>query len=162
LLMKGVDRVRGFYLGLTGMVWGVASAVGPLLGGALTQYVSWRWNWWVNLPCLEFPFVVLYFCLRVHNPRTSLLRGIQAIDWFGTGAALGLSTMILLGLNIRGVITPWSSSKVICLLMFGFFMGIVFMLYEARFAKNPYSCHCTYFATTRIPLPFLFASVMVL
>jgi hypothetical protein len=143
--MKGVDRVRGFYL----------------LGGAWTQYVSWRWNWWINLLCSGFAFVVLCFCLHVHNPRTSILRGIQAIDWLGTLAILGLGIMILLGLNIGGVITPWSPSKVICLLVFGFFGGIL-LCFMRRDLQRIHSCHCTYFVTTRIPLLFLFASVIVL
>jgi hypothetical protein len=45
--------------------------------------------------------------------------------------------MTLLGLNLGGVISPWGSPKVICLVVFGFFMSIIFAMYEARFAKNP-------------------------
>jgi MFS family permease len=119
------------------VVWTLASGVGPLLGGALTEYVSWRWNWWINLPCSAFAFTVLCFCLHVHNPRTNLLRGAQAVDWFGTVLILGLSLMILLGLNLGGIISPWGSPKVVCLIVFGLLSVIVFGVYEARFAGNP-------------------------
>ena len=43
-------RNRSLYLGLLEFVWALAAGVGPILGGAFTEFVSWRWNWWINLP----------------------------------------------------------------------------------------------------------------
>lgn len=120
-----------------GVVWSLAGGIGPLLGGALTQYVSWRWNWWINLPLSGISFLILWFCLHVHNPRTSLIQGAQAVDWLGILLVLGMSLMILLGLNPGGVISSWYSPKVMCLVVFGFFMSIIFVLYEAKLAQNP-------------------------
>ena len=120
-----------------GVVWSLAGGIGPLLGGALSQHVSWTWIWWINLPISGISFLILCFSLHVHNLRTRFLRGAQAVDWLGTLFALGMSLIILLGLNLGGVISPWGSSKVICLVVFGFFMSIIFALYEARFAQNP-------------------------
>ena len=137
MVADGDSRNRGFYLGLTGVVWSLASGVGPLIGGTLTQYVSWRWNWWINLPASAFSFLVLCFYLRVHNPRTNLLKGIQAIDWIGMLCILGMTLMVLLGLNLGGVISPWGSPKVICLVVFGVVMSLVFLIYEATLARNP-------------------------
>ena len=62
---------------------------------------------------------------------------MQAIDWLGTAAVLGLSLMTLLGLNFGGVVSSWDSAKVICLIVTGFLMVIMFVLYEAKVAKNP-------------------------
>jgi len=132
-----MSRDRGFYLGLTGVVWGVASGVGPLLGGALTQYASWRWNWWINVPCSGVAFFVLCFCLQGRKSELSLWRGLMAIDWWGIIAILGLSVMTLLGLNFGGILAPWGSPEVVCLIVFGVFVGIVFLLYEGKMAKNP-------------------------
>lgn len=125
------------YLGLTGVIWSLASGVGPLLGGALTEYVSWRWNWWINLPISGFAFGLLYFCLDVHNPRTRFLQGTKAIDWLGTVLILGLSLMILLGLSLGGIISPWGSPEVVCLIIFGLVIVFVFGFHETRFATNP-------------------------
>jgi len=131
------SRDRGFYLGLTGVVWGIASGTGPLLGGALTEYASWRWNWWINLPCSGFAFLVLCFTLQGKESKTNLWEGFRSIDWFGIMAILGLSVMTLLGLNWGGIFAQWSSPTVLCLIIFGVFVGIVFVVYEAKLARNP-------------------------
>jgi MFS family permease len=126
-------RERGFYLGLTGVVWGLASGVGPLAGGAFSEYLSWRWNWWINLPCCGVSFVVLFFYLdRVGERQAGISSGLRQIDWLGTLAITVLTTMSLLGLNIGGVYSTWRSAKVICLLVFGGFTLATFVVYEAK------------------------------
>jgi hypothetical protein len=62
---------------------------------------------------------------------------VQAVDWLGILFVLGMSLMTLLGLNLGRIISPWGSPKVVCLVVFGFFMSIIFALYEAKFAQNP-------------------------
>lgn len=126
-------RERGFYLGLTGVVWGLASGIGPLVGGAFSEYVSWRWNWWVNIPCCGFAFLSLLFSLdRVRDRRAGLSDGLLQIDWLGSVAIAGLTVMTLLGFNLGGVSSSWSSPKVICLLAFGCVTMALFVVYEAK------------------------------
>ncbi|OAA77672.1 MFS transporter [Akanthomyces lecanii RCEF 1005] len=130
-------RRRSLFLGLLEIVWTIAGAVGPILGGALTQSLSWRWIFWINLPLTGFAFLVLVLFLDVHNPRTSPMVGVKAIDWGGTVCVLGIALMLLIGLNFGGVTFAWNSAQVICLLVFGVITLPLFIYCEARFAKMP-------------------------
>ena len=120
-----------------GMVWAVASAIGPVLGGVFTSKVSWRWCFYVNLPISGLGMAVLAFILKLHNPRTSMRKGLAAVDWLGSLTVVGGTLMILLGLELGGVAKPWDSATVICLIIFGFVMSGLFVLVEWKFAEFP-------------------------
>jgi MFS family permease len=130
-------RKRSLYLSLMGVIWALAGTTGPLIGGAFTQLVSWRWCFWINLPSCGFAFVALLLFLDVHNPRTKFSEGIKAIDWFGTLSILSVTLLLLLGLNFGGTTFPWDSPKVICLIVFGTLMIGFFLYSEKRLAKYP-------------------------
>lgn len=117
-------------------MWALAGGVGPLLGGAFSEYVSWRWNYWINLPIAGVTFVLLFF-LDVHNPKTKMMDGMKAIDWFGSFFILGFTLMLLLGLDFGGVTFAWGSAQVICLLVFGTLCSLLFIFSEKRLAKYP-------------------------
>ncbi|PKY06989.1 MFS general substrate transporter [Aspergillus campestris IBT 28561] len=130
-------RLRSLFMGLIEFIWAIAGALGPIVGGALTQSVSWRWVFWINLPVCGVAFILLLVFLDVHNPRTSVIDGIKAVDWWGSFAILALTVMLLLGLDFGGNTFPWSSAKVICLIVFGALMSLVFIYCEKRLAKYP-------------------------
>ncbi|KAF7122213.1 hypothetical protein CNMCM5793_000170 [Aspergillus hiratsukae] len=130
-------RHRSLYLGLMEFMWALAGGIGPLLGGAFSQYVSWRWSFWVNLPVCGLAFVLLLLFLDVHNSKTKMLDGVRAIDWFGSLSILGLTLMLLLGLDFGGETFPWDSPKVICLIVFGSLCSLLFIYSEKRLAKYP-------------------------
>ena len=120
-----------------GLMWALAGSAGPLIGGALTQFVSWRWCFWINLPVCGIAFVFLLLFLDVHNPRTKLGEGVMAIDWLGTLSILAVTLLLLLGLDFGGAIFPWDSPKIICLIVFGTLMIGFFLFSEKRLAKYP-------------------------
>lgn len=130
-------RRRALVLGLLGMIWAVAGSAGPLIGGAFTEFVSWRWCFWINLPVCGVAFLVLLLFLDVHNPRTKLGEGIKAVDWYGTLSILAITLLLLLGLDFGGATFPWNSPKVICLIVFGTLMIGFFIFSEKRLAKYP-------------------------
>jgi MFS family permease len=107
------------------------------VGGSLTEYVGWRWVFWINLPVSGTTFLLLLVFLDVHNPKTNFLDGIKAVDWFGSLSLLGFMVMLLLGLNYGGVTFAWDSSTVICLLVFGVVMSVFFVFNERRLARHP-------------------------
>ncbi|RDW59029.1 MFS drug transporter-2 [Coleophoma crateriformis] len=130
-------RSRALYIGLLGMIWAVAGSAGPLVGGAFTQLLSWRWCFWINLPVSGVAFVVLLLFLDVHNPHTKLRDGLRAVDWFGTLSILAVTLLLLLGLDFGGATYPWDSPKVICLIVFGTLMIGFFLFSQQRLAKYP-------------------------
>ncbi|KAL4957820.1 major facilitator superfamily domain-containing protein [Aspergillus filifer] len=130
-------RLRSLFLGLMEFTWTIAGALGPILGGSFTESVSWRWIFWINLPVCGTAFILLILFLDVHNPCTSIVDGIKAVDWFGSFSILAISIMVLLGLDFGGDTFPWDSPKVICLIIFGALMSIVFIYAEKRLAKYP-------------------------
>jgi len=141
---------------MIGGVWGVASAVGPVLGGVFTQKVSWRWCFYINrksmqfvIACLKFPsnicivpfdgvaFAIILFLLDIETPKTPILAGLKAIDWTGVVLITGGTTMFLLGLEYGGVNFPWSSATVVCLMVFGAILVALFFINEWKFARYP-------------------------
>ncbi|EHL02156.1 putative Uncharacterized transporter C3H1.06c [Glarea lozoyensis 74030] len=130
------QRERGLFYGIYGAVWAFATAVGPIIGGAFTEYVSWRWCFYFNLPFDGLSLIITFLFLHIHNPKTPLIAGLKAIDWIGSLLIVGATLMFLLGLDFGGVTYPWKSVTVICLILFGLVTYAIFGIYE-RFAKYP-------------------------
>lgn len=130
-------RTRTFYLGLLQMMWATAGGLGPLIGGIFAEYASWRWVFWMNLPIAFVVFSVLWVFLDVHNPKTQIVPGLKAIDWYGCFSLTAFMVTFLLGLNfgghmLAGRMIAWSSPLVICLLVAGGVMAVVFVLCERK------------------------------
>ncbi|KAG0650280.1 Efflux pump [Hyphodiscus hymeniophilus] len=130
-------RHRSLYYGLLEVVWTVAGGVGPVLGGILTERLSWRFAFWINLPICGTTFFLLLFFLDVHNPKTAVIEGLKAVDWFGSLSILAVTLMVLLGLEFGGATYPWVSPQVLCLIIIGALISVVFIFSEKRLAKYP-------------------------
>lgn len=130
-------RKRGIYFGAMGLVWAVASAVGPVLGGVFTSRIGWKWCFYINLPISGLAMFILVFVLKLHNPRTPMRQGLAAVDWLGSLTVVGATLMIMLGLQFGGVSHPWNSATVICLIVFGVVTTGIFALIEWKVAEYP-------------------------
>ncbi|KAI1347581.1 major facilitator superfamily domain-containing protein [Xylaria sp. FL0043] len=130
-------NIRSVFYGVIGGVWAVAAATGPLIGGALTESLSWRWCFYINLPLDGLAFLIIFFFLDLKTPRTPLLEGLKAIDWVGSILIVGGTIMFLFGLQYGGVQAPWGSVEVIALLVFGPLTLALFIFWEMYYAKFP-------------------------
>jgi hypothetical protein len=82
-------------------------------------------------------FVVLLLFLNLPSPNTPVRAGLKVIDWSGSLLIVSGILMILLGLDFGGVVKPWSSGTVICLIVFGAVVVCIFVVNEWRVATNP-------------------------
>ncbi|PGH27332.1 hypothetical protein AJ80_01044 [Polytolypa hystricis UAMH7299] len=130
-------RSRGIYLGIIGLVWAFAGAIGPVMGGVFTQLATWRWCFYINLPIDGVAFIIIFFFLEIETPKTPIIDGLRAIDWLGSVTVVGGTVMFLLGLEYGGVSFPWSSATVICLIVFGIVTLGLFLLIQGKLSKYP-------------------------
>jgi EmrB/QacA subfamily drug resistance transporter len=124
-------RERGKYQGLFGAVFAVATVVGPLLGGFLTQDASWRWVFYINVPLGAIALAVTAAVLpgglqRIHH----------VIDYAGAVLlSLGVTALVLLA-SLGGTTYPWGSAPIIIFGIAGVALLCVFGLVERR-ASEP-------------------------
>lgn len=125
-------RERGRYQGLMGASFGLASIIGPLLGGLLTDHLSWRWVFYVNLPLGIIIFPVLWRLL----PSFHYDQGKRSVDYLGAITLAAAIVPLLLALVWGGNEFPWSSPVILSLLSAALIMTGVFLVVERR-AKEP-------------------------
>jgi EmrB/QacA subfamily drug resistance transporter len=123
--LKERAKVQGYIAS----VWAVSSVVGPTLGGVFSEYVSWRWIFFVNIPlCLIAAAAIgLRFHERVDRRR-------PRIDYAGAGVLTVALTLLILGLLEGGQAWAWGSPQSLAVLIGGAVLLAVFVVIETRAA----------------------------
>ena len=122
---------RGRFQGMFGAIFGLATVVGPLIGGFLVQHLSWRWIFYINLP---LGILALSVISAVFKPHTAQVK--HQIDYMGAAFLATALTCIVLFTTQGGVTLPWSSSQLWVTLVFGL-IALVGFIYEERHAAEP-------------------------
>jgi MFS family permease len=153
-------KQRPFVTGLVGSAYGIASVVGPLLGGAFSSKVTWRWCKFLILSTLQMLFTILFFeslliviqgfyinlpiggvvavilFFFFHTPKSAkpaegtLKEKILQMDLPGTALAMGCIIAYILALQYGGQTKPWKSSTVIGLIVGFVLLAITFGTWE--------------------------------
>ena len=122
-------RERGRFQGFIGGAWAAAAVAGPLIGGMLTDYASWRWIFYVNIPLAVLALVVVIRTL----PATAV-RQRQRIDYAGAALLSLAVTGILLACVWGGATYAWTSPEVVTAAIGGALLLVAFVVWERRIA----------------------------
>jgi len=120
-------RVRGTYMAPMGAMFGIASILGPIIGGWLTDSVSWRWTFWINLPLGVLAFIAIALVLRLPSSRLT-----SPIDWWGLALLNAGAIAIVLMATWGGNQYEWTSPVTIGLGAVGLVCWGLFAFVETR------------------------------
>ncbi|MEO6472561.1 MAG: MFS transporter [Aeromicrobium sp.] len=121
------SRVQGY----VASVWGVSSVIGPTLGGVFSDYLSWRWIFFVNIP---IGIAAAFMLLRSFNEDVT--RKKHSIDYAGAILLTFGCSLLILGLLEGGVQWAWGSGTSIAILAAGAVLLVAFGFAERR-AQEP-------------------------
>jgi EmrB/QacA subfamily drug resistance transporter len=150
---------RGKMTGLLGAVFGASSVLGPLLGAYITDYISWHWVFYVNVP---IGIVSLFLIGRFY--KESLQHSKQKIDWIGAITLVISVISLMFALELGGKQYDWKSAQILSLFASFFIFFIAFFIAELK-AKEPilplWLFKRRLFATSQL-LAFLYGATFII
>ncbi|KAH0828699.1 major facilitator superfamily domain-containing protein [Lanmaoa asiatica] len=146
---------RGVYSGLYGLIWCVATSIGPVVGGSLAAQGQWRWLFCkprslarnfqrysnnvqdLNLPICLVACVSVIFLLDLPIPQGGYRDKFMRMDWIGNFLVISSTIAYTIGLTWGGVTASWGSVTVLVPLVLGLVGLGVFIAYDATLAAHP-------------------------
>jgi EmrB/QacA subfamily drug resistance transporter len=116
--------------GYLASVWGIASVVGPTLGGVFSQFVSWRWIFYVNVPLSILASIMIIRALHENITKTR-----HRIDYLGATLVTAGLTLLILAVLEGGVAWPWDAPVSIGAFVLGGLLLLAFIFVETRAAE---------------------------
>ena len=126
-------RERARYQAYTAMMFMAASITGPVLGGALTEYVHWTFVFWINLPIGLVAMVIASRALR-NLPRNERP---HSLDFLGATLLVGAALSLMLAITWGGTQYPWMSWRIMSLLAVSLVLWFAFAV-RLRAAPEPF------------------------
>ncbi len=124
------EELSGLAGGMVAGCVGLGQVLGPLIGGSLTTYASWRWVLFINLPVI---LIAMLITLRAVKPERPVGEG--EIDYIGSAILSGGLLLLLLGLT-QSSTWGWSDPLTIIMLVVSIVLLIVFILFERRIGSR--------------------------
>ncbi|KAK3358937.1 putative MFS multidrug transporter [Lasiosphaeria hispida] len=124
---------RPLFQGIFGAIFGISAIIGPVIGGAFTSNVSWRWCFYINLPLGGVAMACTAVLLKVPDRDTTRLPlkdKILQLDLLGTAALLPGIVCLLLSLQWGGSTYAWNNPRIIALLTLAAVLLIAFCLIQ--------------------------------
>lgn len=127
---------RGKMTGLFGAVFGTSSVFGPLLGAYITDYISWHWIFYINVP---IGIISLFFIIKFY--KESVQYHEQKIDWAGAITLIIAIVSLMFALELGGKQYAWNSNIIIGLFVTCALMLIIFFFIERKVEEPIISFH---------------------
>ena len=121
---------RGKMTGLFGAVFGTSSLFGPLLGAYISDYFSWHWIFYINVPIGIISFIFIFFFYKETLEFKS-----QRIDWWGAFTLVGAVICLMFALELGGNQYDWTSGVILGLFIAFTAFFIVFLFVETKAAE---------------------------
>ncbi|MBC9704520.1 MAG: MFS transporter [Enterococcus sp.] len=128
-IMSPLERAK--YSGVMGAVFGVSAIAGPLLGGFLTEHLSWHWAFWINIPLGLFAIFIAVKTLHLPPVESS-----HKVDYWGMATLIPAVTSLILITTWGGTQYEWNSPTIIGLIAVCAVSTAIFILIE-RYAAEP-------------------------
>lgn len=156
-----MEKYRGLIATLLSISYMIAEGVGPFIGGAFTERVSWRWCFYINLPIGALAFFILEMAYNPNDQRSSITRWkamlenvwnwhyaelftahywksflrllVFELDIFGVLISATGFTLLMLALSLGGSAFPWASGSLITLFVLSPVLLLLFCVYDFKF-----------------------------
>ena len=122
---------RSKYMGIIFSVFAVVLSLGPVIGGLMTQRVTWRRIFYLNLPICGAALFLLVPFLKVNYKKDSIRNMLRRIDLIGNALLIASVVAILLALTWGGTVHSWSSWRTLTPLILGLLGLISFLALES-------------------------------
>ncbi|KAL6831520.1 MFS general substrate transporter [Trichoderma sp. SZMC 28015] len=130
-------RERPKYLSMGAFAWALGTNIGVPVGGAIGQYTSWRWVFWINIPICVPSIAGIVYALHLVRDKSSFKSKAARVDYLGITVFIAATTLLLYGITTGGTTNPWNSASVLAPLILGVFGLGIFLLIEWKVAKTP-------------------------
>jgi len=124
-------RERGKWQAVNSLAFATASAIGPVVGGIISDTISWRWIFFSNLPLAAAAMVAMIYAL----PKLPT-HGRPMVDWLGAALTIVGVLSLMLALTWGGRQYPWVSVPILSLVLVAVLSGVGFTWVERR-VKQP-------------------------
>lgn len=121
---------RAVYIGLLSLPMAAGCIAGPILGAVFSEFVTWRWIGWINLPIIGIALFLAIFFMHLRPIDQSLCSQLGRIDWLGMLLFTADCVLLALPLSWAGNMYPWGSWRTIVPLIIGVLILVGFAFYE--------------------------------
>lgn len=153
---------RPLYLGILAVPIAIAAMSGPWIGALFSEYVTWRWIGWINLPLTTTGVVLIFFFLRLRTVSDNIVTDLVHVDWGGMALFLVGCTAFVLPISWASAMFSWSSWQTLVPLVLGSVTLVIFVWHESRPAQPIMPYHIFSSATAAVTLAGAFIEGMAM